>query len=213
MHSLKRGVFISFEGVEGSGKTTQAEALVEWLARSQIPHIFVREPGSTSVGEAIREILLNPVNKEMHPKCEVLLFLAARSQLTYEKILGALNQKKVVVADRFSDSTIAYQVYGHDLPARMVAILNRFATAGIKPDLTFLVDIDVDTGRQRSAGNDRMEKRDAQYHERVREGYLRLARRAKKRIKILDGSKPVDVLSNEVIVQVKQFLARKGHKP
>lgn len=213
MHSLKHGVFISFEGVEGSGKTTQAEALVEWLTRSQIPHIFVREPGSTSVGEAIREILLDPANKEMHPKCEVLLFLAARSQLTYEKILDALSEKKVVVADRFSDSTAAYQVHGYDLPARMVTILNRFATAGIKPDLTFLVDIDVDTGRQRSAGNDRMEKRDVQYHEKVREGYLRLAQRAKKRIKILDGSKPAEVLNKEVVVQVKQFLARKGHKP
>jgi dTMP kinase len=213
MHSLKRGVLISFEGVEGSGKTTQAEALVKWLTQSQVPHVFIREPGSTSIGEAIREILLDPANKDMHPKCEVLLFLAARSQLTYEKILAALREKKVVVADRFSDSTVAYQVYGHNLPARMVAILNRFATAGTKPDLTFLVDIDVSTGRQRSAGNDRMEKRAAQYHERVREAYLRLARRAKKRIKILDGSKPVEVLNNEVVVQVKQFLARKGHKP
>lgn len=212
MHSLRRGVFISFEGVEGSGKTTQAEALAKWLDRSQIPHMLVREPGSTSVGEAIREILLDPAHKDIHPKCEVLLFLAARCQLTYEKILSALVEKKVVVADRFSDSTTAYQVYGHDLPARMVAVLNRFATAGIKPDLTFLVDVDVSTGRQRSAGTDRMEKQAAQYHERVRAAYLRLARRAKKRIKILDGSKPVDVLNTEVVVQVQEFLARKGYK-
>lgn len=211
MHSVKRGIFITFEGVEGSGKTTQAQALADWLADSKIPYLFVREPGSTLVGEAVREILLDPAHKDMHPKCELFLFLAARSQLTYEKILTALREKKVVVSDRFADSTVAYQVFGHDLPARLIAIFNRFATAGLTPDLTFLVDIDVAAGRQRGTFDDRMETLGTQFHENVRTGYLRLARRAKKRIKILDGSKPVTVLKEEVLGFVKQLFIRKGY--
>jgi dTMP kinase len=211
MHSVKRGVFVSFEGVEGSGKTTQAKALNDWLAQTKIPHLFVREPGSTSVSEAIREILLNPDHKEMHSRCEVLLFLAARSQLTYEKIIPALEQKKVVVADRYVDSTVAYQVYGRNLPARLIAVFNRFAAAGIMPDVTFLVDIDVAAGRQRGTFDDRMERLGTQYHENVREAYLRLARRAKKRIRVLDGSKPVEVLKTEVVDYITSFLQRKGY--
>ena len=165
MHGVRRGVLITFEGVEGSGKTTQAKFLVDWLIARNIPHIFIHEPGSTKVGEAIRRILLNAENKEMHQKCEVLLFLAARSQLTYEKIIPALQQKKVVVADRFSDSTYAYQVYGRDLPRRLISVFNRFATAGIKPDLTFLFDLDIAEGRARGVFDDRMEKAGKTYHQ------------------------------------------------
>ncbi len=211
MSGVSRGVFISFEGVEGSGKTTQAEALVDWLSRERISHIFVREPGGTVVGEAIRKILLNPEYSKMHRKCEVLLFLAARSQLTYEKILPSIQQKKVVVSDRFADSTFAYQVYARNLPQRLISVFNRFATAGIKPDLTFLVDIDITKGRERGVFDDRMEKEDMMYHRKVREGYLRLARRSKKRVKILDGIKSVDVLRDEIIDYVKKFLIRKGY--
>lgn len=212
MHGVRRGVFISFEGVEGSGKTTQTKKLVKWLLNKRIPHIFVREPGSTVVGEAIRKILLNPEHREMHSRCEVLLFLAARSQLTYEKILPAIEQKKVVISDRFADSTFAYQIYARNLPGRLISVFNRFATAGIKPDLTFLFDIDILKGQERGVFNDRMEAEEKVYHQKVREGYLRLALRAKKRIKVLDGEKPVDVLENEVIEYVKEFLSRKGYK-
>lgn len=212
MHGVKRGVLISFEGVEGSGKTTQAKALTDWFAKKQVPNIFVREPGGTVVSEAIREILLNPRYKEMNPRCEVLLFLAARSQLTYGKILPAIQQKKIVVTDRFADSTFAYQIHARHLPQRLISIFNRFATAGIKPDLTFLVDIDVSKGRGRGVFDDRMETEDEVYHQKVREGYLRLAHRAKKRIKILDGVKSVDVLKSEVIDYAKDLLTRKGYK-
>ena len=212
MSGLRRGVFISFEGVEGSGKTTQAQVLVDWLSEQNIPHLFVREPGSTSVGEMIREILLNPKHRNMHPKCEVLLFLAARSQLTYEKILPALQKKKIVVSDRFADSTYAYQIYARNLPQRLIAIFNRFATAGIKPDLTFIFDIDISKARQRGTFDDRLETEDKTYHQRVRDGYLKLAHRAKKRIKVLDGEKPVEVLKSEVVNYVKEFLMRKGFK-
>jgi dTMP kinase len=212
MRGVRRGVLISFEGVEGSGKSTQAEALVDWLLKKRIPHVFVREPGSTKIGEAIRKVLLDPDFKGIHEKCEVFLFLAARSQLTYEKILPALREKKVIVSDRFSDSTFAYQSYARNLPKRLISIFNRFATAGIKPDLTFLVDIDVLKGRARGIFDDRVETENEFYHQRVREAYLTLARRAKKRIKILNGERPIDFLKDEIVKYVKELLIRKGYR-
>ena len=208
---MPRGLFISFEGVEGCGKTTQADALVSWLTSQQLPTCYVREPGGTDIGEAVRNILLDPSYKKMHKKCEVLLFLASRSQLTYEKILPALSKREIVITDRYADSTLAYQAFARDLPQRLVVLFNRFSTAGLKPDLTFLVDIDIAQGRTRGVFNDRMECESLLYHERVREGYLRIARKAKKRIKILDGEKDVTVLNQEVITYVKKLLVRKGY--
>ncbi|MEO0129743.1 MAG: dTMP kinase [candidate division WOR-3 bacterium] len=207
----KRGLFITFEGVEGSGKTTQAKALADWFEQNGFACVLVRDPGTTIPGEKIRDILLNPENS-IHPKCEVLLFLAARSQLVYEKILPALIEKKIVISDRFSDSTYAYQTFARKLPERLIAIFNRFATAGLKPDLTFLVDIDIPLGQARGKCVDRMEKESFSYHNEVRNGYLKLARRARKRIKILDGKKSVDELKKEVIDNVKKLLIRKGYK-
>lgn len=212
MHGVKRGVFISFEGVEGSGKTTQARKLVDWLAASQLPHIFVRDPGSTPVGEKIRNVLLDRESRGMHARCELLLFLAARSQLTHEKILPALRDKKIVVTDRFADSTFAYQSYARDLPRRLTSVFNRFAAAGLQPDLTFLVDIDAAKRKERGKFNDRMETETEVYHQRVRQGYRVIAGRAKKRFRVIDGEKPVDVLHAEVIRHVKEILARKGYK-
>jgi len=212
MHGAKRGVFISFEGVEGSGKTTQAKALVGWLTERSISHIFIRDPGCTEIGEKIREILLNREFRDMHARCEVLLFLAARSQLTYEKILPALEEKKVVVTDRFSDSTFAYQCYARDLPRRMIAIFNRFATAGIKPDLTFLVDVDTSVRKERGKFEDRMETEAEAYHQRVRQAYRLLASRSKKRFRVLDGEKPVNAVQDEVIHHVRELLIRKGYR-
>ncbi len=212
MHGAKRGVFISFEGVEGSGKTTQAEALANWLQENRIPHIFVRDPGTTKIGERIRDILLDKEYREMNAKCEVLLFLAARSQLTYEKILPALREKKVVVTDRFSDSTFAYQCYARQMPRRLISIFNRFAAAGIKPDLTFLVDIDTTKRYERGKFTDRMETETEGYHQRVRRGYRALAARAKKRFKILDGDETVDAIHESVVHYVRELLQRKGYK-
>ncbi len=205
----KRGLLITFEGVEGSGKTTQAKALAEWFENNGYPCILVRDPGTTSAGEKIREILLSPENS-IHPRCEVLLFLAARSQLVYERILPAIMEKKIVVSDRFFDSTYAYQIYARRLPKRFITIFNRFASAGLSPDLTFLVDIDIAEGRARGKYVDRMEQEKISYHNKVREGYLELARRAKKRIKILDGRRSVEELKVEIVDHVKRFLERKG---
>jgi dTMP kinase len=212
MHGVKRGILISFEGVEGSGKTTQAKALVDWLVTNRLPHIFVRDPGSTRIGERIRDILLDRESRGIHAKCELLLFLAARSQLTYEKILPALREKKIVITDRFADSTFAYQCYARDLPQRLVSVINRFAAAGLKPDLTFLVDIDIDKRRERGKFIDRMETETEGYHQKVRQGYKLLAGRSKKRFRVVDGEKPVDVVHGEVVHHVKEILVRKGYK-
>jgi dTMP kinase len=212
MHGVKRGILISFEGVEGSGKTTQAKALAEWLSASKIPHIFVRDPGSTEIGEKIRGILLDRGNRGMHAKCEVLLFLAARSQLTYELLLPALKERKIVITDRFSDSTFAYQCYARGLPLRLVTVFNRFAAAGLKPDLTFLVEIEAAKRRERGKYVDRMETEAEGYHQKVQRGFELMAMRAKKRCKILDGEKSVDALHQEVVHHVKEILLRKGYK-
>jgi len=211
MPGNKRGVLISFEGVEGSGKTTQARALVEWLGNAGLPFIFVREPGGTPVGEMIRSILLQP-GLTVNPRCETLLFLAARSQLVAETILPALRDHMIVVTDRFADSTFAYQVCGRGLPPRLIAIFNRFATSGLYPNLTFLVDFDARKRRERGKGQDRMETENDTYHDRVRDGFLKLARHARKRVKILDGEKPVAELTQEVTAQVKNLLLNKGYK-
>ncbi len=212
MHGIKRGVFITFEGVEGSGKSTQARLLVDWLKEKKVPYTVVRDPGSTVISEAIRDILLNQNFKAMHRKCEVLLFLAARCQLVYEKIIPALIAKQVVISDRFYDSTIAYQIHGRDVPRRLVAIMNRFASAGIKPDLTFLVDCDVARARLRGSFTDRMETEGVQYHETVRKAYLMIAHRAKKRIKVIDGEKSIDEINWQIVGHTKNFLLRKGYK-
>lgn len=211
MPGVKRGVLISFEGVEGSGKTTQATALVKWLTEQDKPTIFIREPGSTTISEKIRRILLDPAVTDMHPKCEVLLFLAARAQLVYQKILPALEEKMIVVIDRYVDSTFAYQTYARNLPKRLLSIFNRFAAAGVKPDLTLLFDIDIARGRARGIFEDRMEIQNLPYHERVREGYLVLARRARKRIKVLDGAGTFEELHKQVVDHTTNLLKRKGY--
>jgi dTMP kinase len=211
MPGNKRGVLISFEGVEGSGKTTQARALVDWLGNAGLPCVFVREPGGTEVGEMIRSILLHPGLK-IDPRCETLLFLAARGQLVAETIMPALQGRKIVVTDRFADSTFAYQVCGRNLPPRLIAVFNRFAARGLKPDLTFLVEFDARKRGARGKDRDRMEAEDNDYHDRVRRGFLKLAGRARKRIKVLDGEKPVSELTLEITAKVKNLLINKGYK-
>lgn len=212
MSGVKRGVFITFEGVEGSGKSTQARLLADWLKKRNIAHLMVRDPGGTDVSEAIRKILLDRRFRILHKKCEVLLFLAARCQLVYETILPALAAKKVVVSDRFFDSTLAYQVYGRDMPARLVSIMNRFASAGIKPDITFLVDCDVSKARLRGTFDDRMESEAIDYHEAVRNAYLLIAHRARKRVKVIDGERAVDEIGHEIAAITRELLIRKGYE-
>lgn len=144
----------------------------------------------------------------------MLLIFAARAQLTGEIVLPALAQRKIVISDRFSDSTYAYQVYGRSLPERPTMLFNRFAASGLKPDLTFLVDIELDRGlrRARELGQDRFETESTAFHAKVRDGYLRLARRAPGRIKLLDGNRDVEAIHHEVQEKTKHFLIKKGYR-
>jgi dTMP kinase len=206
-----RGVLITFEGVEGSGKSTQAERLAKRLTALGVPCLLSREPGGTDIGEAIRGILLNPHHNEMHGLTELFLYLAARNQLVREKVLPALAAGKVVVLDRFADSSTAYQGAGRGLGAKLVARLNKQATADLKPNLTMLVDVPVKVGRGRKGSGvlDRLERERVEFHERVREGYLQVARRAPGRFKTVDGTLPPDELERLVFRHVEELLKRK----
>ena len=188
--------FITFEGVEGSGKTTQMKRLKKYLARRGVPCVCTREPGGTRIGEAIRKILLNRYHCEMDPLSELFLYEAARTQHVMEVIKPLMKRKRVVIlCDRFRDASVAYQGYGRGIDQKWVEKLNREASHGIKPDLTFLLDCPSDMGlkralerdqQKRSSQEDRFEREKIQFHLRVRKGYLALAKREPRRIKVID---------------------------
>ncbi len=182
---LTRGILITFEGPEGSGKSTHVRLLCSELRRKGFPVFCLREPGSTAIGEKLRDILLDLKNKKMDTVCEMLLYQAARAQLAREKILPVLKQKKIVVLDRFLDATIAYQGYGAGLDVNLIKQIGRLVACGIQPDLTILLDIGAKEGLRRSRRRDRIEKRSLEFHCRVRRGYLKLARQNPRRIKVV----------------------------
>lgn len=180
------GKFITFEGCEGSGKSTQSNKLYNYLKRRGLPVIHIREPGGTKIGEQIRQILLNPQNKTMTPLCETLLYMAARRELVESVIEPALKQHKIVICDRFLDSTRAYQGYGLGVAMKLIEDVGRLATKGIEPDLTVFLGLPVEIGFKRVGSvKDRIEQRSKAYHRRVRKGYLNLAKRFPSRIKII----------------------------
>jgi dTMP kinase len=190
LHNMKKGTFITFEGSEGSGKSTQIELARAYLESKGFSVLFVREPGGVKISEAIRNILLDAKNKEMSDAAETLLYMASRAQLVVEVLEPALKEGKVVLCDRFLDSTIAYQGYGHGVDLKFIKSVGTFATKGITPNLTFIFDIDAQTGLGRiKREKDRIELRALDYHERVRKGYLSLAKREPRRIKLISGSK------------------------
>lgn len=201
-----KGLFISFEGIEGTGKTTQARLLYERLKGHGFDVVLTNEPGGTKIGEKIREILLEVDHKEMSYITELLLYNAARSQHLQEKILPSLNAGKIVITDRFSDSTLAYQGYGRGIDINLLDTLDKIATGGIKPDITILFDLDVETGLKRNLKInkiDRIELEDIEFHRRVRNGYLQIAKSEPARIKIVDASEPLSVISERVWEAVK----------
>ncbi|MBS4016369.1 MAG: dTMP kinase [Candidatus Latescibacteria bacterium] len=210
-----RGVLIAFEGIEGSGKSTQAKRLYSFLQAQQIPCIISYEPGGTEIGNQIREILLSVKNKKMHRKTELLLYLASRAQHVYEKIMPALAQGTVVVTDRFSLSSMAYQGMGRDFSFKVVSRLNNFAIAGIKPDLTILVDLPVPIGLGRTEKRsgeklDRLEKERYEFHEKIRRAYLNLAKKAPKKIMVFSGEKNEQDLFTEIKEKIEVFLKKRG---
>lgn len=185
---MKRGYFITFEGTEGSGKSTQIAAAIGHLRRRGFAPIFVREPGGTRIGESIRDLLLNKKLQEMNDGTELLLYLAARAQIVSEKIVPALKLGKIVVCDRFEDSTLAYQGFGRGLPIQAIEEVSRLFVRGrLAPDLTFLLDIHPREGMKRGGRRDRMERQSYSFHERVRRGFLKLASSHAKRFVVLDA--------------------------
>jgi len=177
--------FITFEGSEGCGKSTQSEMLFRYLKSKGLKVVYLREPGGVKLSEKIREILLNPESK-ISPEAETLLYMAARAQVVREIIKPALESGKIVICDRFLDSTIAYQGFGLGIDINMIKTIGKFATLGIKPDLTLFLDLPVKNGlKHRDNCKDRIEQRSFKYHEEVRKGYLNLARLEPKRIKIV----------------------------
>lgn len=192
----RRGKFITFEGPEGGGKTTQAQKLIDRLKADGLEVLYTREPGGTPTGEAIRDILQhNTTGEPIHPATEVLLFAASRAQLVAHVILPALDRGAWVVCDRFADSTTAYQGYGRGFDIEQMIAINSFAIGSAMPDLTLLLDIDLDEGfrritdrhRQKSTPLDRIEQEAREFHDRVRHGYLELAERWPDRFRIIDG--------------------------
>jgi thymidylate kinase len=182
---IKKGIFITFEGVEGCGKSTHSKLLFEYLKQSGYSTVHTREPGGTKLGEAVRRVLLDSTGIKISDLSELFLFEACRAQIVKEIIKPALAAGSIVISDRFSDATFSYQGYGGRVDLKTIKTLDRIATAGITPDLTILLDIDTQEGlkRARKKGIDRMEKKELSYHKRVRSGYLKLSRLYPGRIK------------------------------
>ena len=195
--------FITFEGSEGSGKSTQANKLAAHLERCDVPYILTREPGGTPIGESIRELLqFAPHNSGMTPEAELLLFEASRSQLVREVIKPALERGTCVIADRFFDSTTVYQGAARKLNREIIQSLNAFAVGDCVPDITFVLDVDAATAESRMQREprkaDRMEQQPAEFYERVREGYRELAIHEPKRIVLINGSRGADEIEKEI---------------
>lgn len=183
---LKKSVFITFEGSEGSGKSTQIRLLTKHLIKRGYPVVCLREPGGTLIGEKIRKILLDPKNDQMVPITELLLYMASRVQIVKEKILSYLREPKIIICDRFLDSTLAYQGYGGMVDIGLIKRLAKFVCGEIRPDLTFFLDIETKEGLERAGKKkDRIEEKSVSYHRRVRKGYLGLAKEEPGRIKVI----------------------------
>ncbi|HTY45995.1 MAG TPA: dTMP kinase [Patescibacteria group bacterium] len=202
--------FITFEGSEGCGKSTQSRLLYLYLKKRGWPVVYLREPGGTGISESIRRMLLDHKSDRMSQACEMLLYMAARAQLVDEVIRPALAQGKVIICDRFLDSTVAYQGYGLGIDIKTIRSIGLFATAGIRPDLTILLDLPVKEGlRHRNGSEDRIEKRSFNYHQRVRQGYLAQARQEPRRIKVVRLAPDKDTTQQAIRCLVEAFLKGK----
>lgn len=201
---VKRGYFITFEGADGCGKTTQLELLAQYLKEKNKEVIITREPGAKGLGEKIREILLN-YEGEVSDRCESFLFLADRAQHIDMIVNPAVKAGKIVLCDRHIDSSVAYQGYGRGLDVEQIDRLNMLATNGKRPDLTLVFDIDVETSMKRvGKEKDRMESAGVEFFNRVREGYLELAKQDPERICVLDATKSIDEIHKEVVKIVEE---------
>lgn len=220
---MRKGLFITIEGPEGSGKSTQARLLCDHLRRRGLPVLHSREPGGTGVAEAVRRVLLRPEGR-VAPATELFLYEAARAQHVAEVVAPALARGRAVVCERYTDATEAYQGYGRGLPLADIRLLNRVATGGLVPDLTLLLDAPSAEGlrrarglekrlasrARRTVGGDRLEREPLAFHRRVRRGYLALARRDPKRFRVIPWRAGVDRVASAVAAAVEEFLRRRS---
>ena len=198
----QRGVFITFEGTEGAGKTTHIQRLSKALSEDGYAVCVTREPGGTPISEAIRKLVLDPTHRTMTPTTELLLYAAARAQHVSERIRTAMHAGEIVICSRFTDATVAYQGYGRGLNLEMLRLLNQIATDGLTPDLTLWLDIPVEIGlervRQSRLAMDRLEQEHLEFHQRVRAGYGAIAEQEPHRVKRIDATQPVERVYEQI---------------
>lgn len=197
--NMNKGFFITFEGADGCGKTTQIKLLIEYLKNNGYDVILTREPGCKGLGEKIRELLLN-YDGEISSVCESFLFLADRAQNVDIIVRRNIEMGKIVISDRHTDSSLAYQGYGRGLDVNRIDMLNNIATSGLKPDLTYVFDIDVETSMARvGSEKDRMEAAGREFFERVRQGYLKIAEEEPNRVKVINAVDSIDNIHSQVV--------------
>lgn len=210
----RKGYFITFEGGEGCGKSTQARLLAKRLCSARKKVIPTREPGGTAIGDEIRKILqYNQTSHNMTNECELLLFSASRAQHLHEVIVPALERGDIVISDRFLDSTTAYQGYGRNLPLDLIAKVHQLAVGDCMPDLTLLIDIDPRIGLERARGRelfDRMESQSLEFYQKVRAGFLQIAKGDPKRFVVIDGARGIEEVQADVVKTVMERLGLKG---
>lgn len=207
---MKKGIFITFEGVEGAGKTTQIEILKNRLSDEKIEFLLTREPGGTPIGEKIRGILLDTENSEMNYMTELLLYCASRAQHLNQKIVTAKNDGKIVICDRFSDSTLAYQGYARGIDKSLIEKLGEIVEGGNRPDLTFILDIDpeitLERAKKKSSDKkgDRIEQESMEFHQRVRAGFLEIAEKNPNRVILIDGRKSIEDIADKIFTEISK---------
>ena len=206
-----KGIFITMEGPDGSGKTTQIQLLSEFLKEQGYEVLITREPGGTAISEAVRELLLDPAHKEMKPETEMLLYAAARAQLVQELIGPAIDAGKAVISDRFVDSSVVYQGIARGLGVETVYAVNRPAIGKYMPDVTFLMDLSAEEGIRRKRNQaelDRMEQESLEFHKRVAEGYHTLMENDRERIYPVDATLPIPVICGMIKSKVLELIKR-----
>ncbi len=207
--SQNSGLFITFEGIEGVGKTTQVQLAADWLQQQGHDVLLTREPGGTITGQAIRNLLLDKARTDILPDTELLLMFADRSQHLQEMILPALEQGKTVICDRFTDATFAYQGYGRGLPLKRISELEAYVQQGLQPDLTILLDAPVTLGLERAGKRgpaDRFEQEDKYFFESIREGYLQRASDHDMRFRVINANQTIEQVFGSIQSVLKDFL-------
>ena len=208
----RKAIFITFEGIEGCGKSTQAELLADYFRKQKRKVLLTREPGGPGISEQIRSILLNIDNSEMLAETEMLLYMASRSQHTGEWIIPALESGTYVISDRYYDSSIAYQGAAREINREIIDIITKYATFGLVPNITFLIDLPAEKGlaRIKKEDADRLESESIDFHRKVREGFIRIAQEEKKRYIILNGENSIQEIQSEILKKINEYEGRRN---